>query len=207
MRFLEEQEKEIYDFIKKYNADFSFKEMVYNKYINEPGNLSILEIYVLEEILRVGNRFYFNNFVNYLKHGMKEFTGEFLVDNYGYSPFNNILTDNETNIKKSLTNLLFGELIFDTLNKDKFAEIKNRQKEPGLIANIDKLTIIEELQKGFKYNFACINNIVDRMYSDFLKFGGTESNYFKSLLRYNTNISFEKIIDIKNQEISKQKRK
>lgn len=134
MKFLEEQEKEIYDFMLKYNSDFSFKEKVDNKYVNESSDLSIFEIYALEEILRVGDRFYFNNFVNYLKqkYGMKEITGEFLVDNYGYSPFNSILIDNETSIKKTLTNLLFGELIFDTLNKDKFVEIKNRQKKPGM---------------------------------------------------------------------------
>ena len=64
MKFLKEHEKEIYDFILNYNKDAKFREEVDSKYINEPVNLSILEIYALEEILREGNNSYFIKFVN-----------------------------------------------------------------------------------------------------------------------------------------------
>lgn len=209
MKFLKEHEKEIYDFILNYNKDAKFREEVDSKYINEPVNLSILEIYALEEILREGNNSYFIKFVNYLKkrYGMDEITSETLINNYGYNLKNTILTDNESDIKKTLNNLLFGELIFCMLDRNEFKEIKYRQKEPGMIANIDKSIVIEELQRGFNYNFENVDSIVNGMYDAFIRFGGVESNYFKRLLKYNTNISFVEIRDIKNVDISKQKGK
>lgn len=209
MKFLKEHEKEIYDFILNYNKDAKFREEVDSKYINEPVNLSILEIYALEEILREGNNSYFIKFVNYLKkrYGRDEITSETLINNYGYNLKNTILTDNESDIKKTLNNLLFGELIFCMLDRNEFKEIKYRQKEPGMIANIDKSIVIKELQRGFNYNFENVDSIVNGMYDDFIRFGGEESNYFKRLLKYNTNISFVEIIDVKTQDIPKQKRK
>ena len=100
---------------------------------------------------------------------------------------------------------MFGELIFDILDKVKFQEIKFRQKEPGVIANIDKEIIINELQRGFKYNFDKVSTIVEDMYYFLIKHGGIDSSYFKKYLKYNTNISSKEIMDIKKSDVEKQK--
>lgn len=207
MKFLEEQEKQIYEFILKYKSDFKFREEIDRKYFNEQDSLSILEIYALEEILRVGNKSYFIKFVNRLKekYNKEEITVDIIVKNYGYDNKNKILTQTENEIKNTLTNILFGELIFDILDKVKFQEIKFRQKEPGVIANIDKEIIINELQRGFKYNFDKVSTIVEDMYYFLIKHGGIDSSYFKKYLKYNTNISSKEIMDIKKSDVEKQK--
>ena len=41
MKFLEEQEKQIYEFILKYKSDFKFREEIDRKYFNEQDSLSI----------------------------------------------------------------------------------------------------------------------------------------------------------------------
>ena len=63
MNFSEEQSQSIYEFIIKYNADEEFRNNIQNLYENEVGELSILHIYALEEILRYGNKGVFKQFL------------------------------------------------------------------------------------------------------------------------------------------------
>lgn len=50
MNFNEKQTKEIYEFIKRYNADEEFKNSVQKLYDNNTYKLSITNIYALEEV-------------------------------------------------------------------------------------------------------------------------------------------------------------
>ena len=63
MNFNETQSKSIYDFIMMYNSDEEFKAVIQELYDNEISSISILHIYALEEILRYGNRGFFNQFL------------------------------------------------------------------------------------------------------------------------------------------------
>ena len=78
MNFNEQQSKEIYEFIMKYNADEEFKNSVQQSYDNNIYKLSILQIYALEEILRHGAKGIFNKFLQ--TKGM--YTEEQAVDLY-----------------------------------------------------------------------------------------------------------------------------
>ena len=62
MNFNEKQTKEIYEFIKRYNADEGFKNSVQKLYDNNTYKLSITNIYALEEVLRYGTKKIFNKF-------------------------------------------------------------------------------------------------------------------------------------------------
>lgn len=63
MNFNQEQSERIYQFIMRYNSEEEFKSRVQIRYDNEIGQLSILEIYALEEILRYGTKGIYRKFV------------------------------------------------------------------------------------------------------------------------------------------------
>ena len=63
MNFNEKQTNEIYEFIKRYNADEEFKNSVQKLYDNNTYKLSITNIYALEEVLRYGTKKIFNKFL------------------------------------------------------------------------------------------------------------------------------------------------
>ena len=63
MNFNEQQSKQVYDFIMNYNNSEKFRNNVLETYKNNPEKMSILEIYTLEEVLRVGNKELFSKFL------------------------------------------------------------------------------------------------------------------------------------------------
>lgn len=63
MNFSEKQSSEIYEFMMRYNTDEDFRTSRQNLYDNEISELSILHIYVLEEIFRYGTKEVFNKFI------------------------------------------------------------------------------------------------------------------------------------------------
>ena len=60
MEFNERQSKLVQDFIMKYNLEEEYKTNIQKLYDEEPYKLPMLNIYVLEEILRYGNKRLFN---------------------------------------------------------------------------------------------------------------------------------------------------
>ena len=56
MNFTDNQQKEIYEFITKYNKDDNYKKEINDLYENNTYKLSILQIYALEEVLRFGTK-------------------------------------------------------------------------------------------------------------------------------------------------------
>jgi hypothetical protein len=63
MKFNEAQSKSIYDFVMRYNLEEEFSNVTQELYNNEPGQLSILHIYALEEVLRYGTKKLYNKFL------------------------------------------------------------------------------------------------------------------------------------------------
>ncbi len=63
MKFNENQEQAVNEFIMKYNSNEEFRNEVQDLYDNEIGRLSILQIYALEELLRYGNNGMFKRFL------------------------------------------------------------------------------------------------------------------------------------------------
>ena len=63
MNFTDNQQKEIYEFITKYNKDDNYKKEINDLYENNTYKLSILQIYALEEVLRFGTKNIFNEFL------------------------------------------------------------------------------------------------------------------------------------------------
>ena len=81
MKFNEKQEQAVNDFIMKYNSDEEFRNEVQDLYDNEIGRLSILQIYVLEELLRYGNKGMFKRFLESKGESTEEQAVE-LVDGF-----------------------------------------------------------------------------------------------------------------------------
>lgn len=72
MLFNEEQTKTIYEIIMKYNTEFEYRDIVENKYQNNKTELSILEIYALEQVLRYGTDNLFQQFQESVKESSLE---------------------------------------------------------------------------------------------------------------------------------------
>lgn len=81
MKFNENQEQAVNEFIMKYNSDEEFRNEVQDLYDNEIGRLSILQIYALEELLRYGNKEMFKRFLESKGESTEEAAVE-LVDGF-----------------------------------------------------------------------------------------------------------------------------
>lgn len=64
MNFSKIQSDKIFTLMFKYRNDDTFKNEIQSKYDSDPSRLSMLEIYVLEEILRYGNKGIYDKFKN-----------------------------------------------------------------------------------------------------------------------------------------------
>lgn len=87
MNFTDNQQKEIYEFITKYNKDDNYKKEINDLYENNTYKLSILQIYALEEVLRFGTKNIFNEFLKTIGDN------SFEQAVYLYDSFINLLED------------------------------------------------------------------------------------------------------------------
>lgn len=256
MRFSEEQSKRIYEFIMKYNADEEFRNNVQQLYDNSPCELSILQIYALEEVLRYGASDIFNgflktkgayseaqaadlydgfikllntdlNFKQYKLQQLRELpdtlsaieTFAFKLINYSidqkeqkqeksaseadeleYDPFNPILYSNDHQIRETLENLLFGEFIHQMLELPSMKAVKDRQRESGRIANVDKPLVIEEIQ-SVVFEKSVIAQFKQAIDNRFVKVKmelllGKGEQAFQQYSKFNTNVSSSEILGI-----------
>lgn len=253
MNFNEKHEKEIYEFIMKYNEDLEFRNKCQELYDNNAYKLSILQIYALEEVLRYGTKEIFNRFLatkgtnsddeavdlydgfikllsmdaNFKQYKMqqlketpetlsqmevfaftlignsqeqKEQMHEEMTDELEYDPYNPILYSTDRQIRETLENLFFGELIYQMLELPAMKPVKVRQKENGRIANIDKPLIIEKIQGVISEGNAmsqfkqAIDNRYVKVKMDVLLGKGEAA--FTEYLKFNTNISSSEILGI-----------
>ena len=140
MEFNEKQSKIIQDFIMKYNLEEEYKNSVQKLYDEEPYKLSILYIYVLEEILRYGNKSLFNSF----KKSKGSYTIEQAVIEY--------------------------DRFIELLNNDEnFKSYKREQliSSPETLSEIEKFALsLMNIQKNNKENVQTKND-VELEYDDF----------------------------------------
>ncbi len=251
MEFNEKQSKIIQDFIMKYNLEEEYKNSVQKLYDEEPYKLSILYIYVLEEILRYGNKSLFNSFkkskgsytieqavIEYDRfiellnndENFKSYKREQLISSpetlseiekfalslmniqknnkenvqtkndveLEYDDFNPIIYSTDAQIRKTLENLLLGKFIHEMLDLPAMKEIKERQKEKGRIANIDKPIIIEKVRSMFssEKGMQQFELAIDKMYikvKPSILLGKKEAS-FDEYLEYNTNVNVSEIL-------------
>lgn len=119
-------------------------------------------------------------------------------DGLDYDEFNQILYSTDFQIRQTLENLFFGELIHKMLELPGMKSVKARQKESGRIANVDKPLIIEKikevaLEENAMIQFRqAINNRYPKVKMDLLFGKGIEA--FAPYLKYNTNISSSEIL-------------
>lgn len=253
MRFNEDQSKSIYEFIMRYNSEEKFRNSIQKLYDDEISQLSILNVYALEEILRYGNKEIFNkflknkgmhteeeavdlfddfikllnedeNFKQYKMYQLKncpETLSEMemfaftlisksqskknemhkeMTDELEYDALNPILYSNDNQIRETLENLFFGEFIHQMLELPTMKPVKVRQKGNGIIANIDKPIIIENI-KGViseKDSISQFKQVIDNRFvkvkMDLLL--GKGESAFDQYLEFNTNISANEILGI-----------
>lgn len=249
MNFNENQTKEIYEFIKRYNADEEFKNSVQKLYDNNTYKLSITNIYALEEVLRYGTKKIFNKFLetkgtyseekaidlydgfiellskdmNFKQYKMQQLKEspetlsameifafalisssdnqkEKMTDKLEYDQYNPILYSTDNQIRETLTNLFFGEFIYQILELPSMKPIKVRQKENGRIANIDKPFIIKKIQNAISNQSSIfqLQKAIDVRFVE-VKMNlllGKEEKAFEKYLKFNTNISSNEIFGI-----------
>lgn len=249
MNFNEKQTKEIYEFIKRYNADEEFKNSVQKLYDNNTYKLSITNIYALEEVLRYGTKKIFNKFLetkgtyseekaidlydgfiellskdmNFKQYKMQQLKEspetlsameifafalinssdnqkEKMTDKLEYDQYNPILYSTDNQIRETLTNLFFGEFIYQILELPSMKPIKVRQKENGRIANIDKPFIIKKIQNSISNQSSIfqLQKAIDVRFVE-VKMNlllGKEEKAFEKYLKFNTNISSNEILGI-----------
>lgn len=251
MEFNEKQSKLIQEFIIKYNSEEEYKNNVQKIYDEEPYKLSILQIYVLEEILRYGNKCLFNSFKEKketytIEQAVTEYDGFIRLlntdenfklykteqltsspeslseierfalslmnvqqknkeneqpknsDKLEYDELNPIVYSTDAQIRKTSENLLLGKFIHQMLELPTMSEIKKRQKEKGIIANVDKPIVIEKVRSMFSSEKEmlqfeqAINNMYAKVKMNVLL--GKGESAFEEYLMYNTNISVSDIL-------------
>lgn len=134
--YTEDQAADLFDgFIKLLNNDQNFKQYKMEQLKKSPETLSAIEMFAFQLISSTKSQ--------------KEQIHEEVTDELEYDPLTPILYSNDKQIRKTLENLLFGEFIHHMLELPAMKPVKARQKEFGMIANIDKPLIIEKIREVF----------------------------------------------------------
>ena len=136
--YTDEQAVDLFDgFIKLLNEDSNFKQYKMEQLKETPETISAMEklgFSLISETERQKNQ------------ANEEETNELK-----YDPFTPILYSTDNQIIETLENLLFGEFIHKMLELPSMKSIKDRQKETGRIANIDKPIIIKKNTRNCTY--------------------------------------------------------
>ncbi len=59
----DEEQLKIFEVWQKYKNDEEYRKQKEDNYINNPTSLNLYEIYVLEELVRFGNKNYYNDII------------------------------------------------------------------------------------------------------------------------------------------------
>jgi len=185
--FTVEEAVNLFDgFIKLLNEDANFKEYKMIQLKTAYDTLSVLEKFAFSLISTSKTE-------RYKMH--KE-----MCDELEYDDFNPILYATDNQIRRTLENLFFGQYILQILELPVMKPAKVRQKEIGLIANMDKEVIIRKIQEllsdptilsQFKQ---VIDNRFIKAKIDVLLGKGEAA--FAEYAKYNTNISTYEIFGI-----------
>lgn len=184
----EDQAVDLFDgFIKLLNDDPNFKQYKMEQLKNSPETLSAIEMLAFQLISTTKSQ--------------KKQMHEEMTDELEYDPLNPILYSTDKQIRETLENLFFGEFIHQMLELPAMKPIKVRQKENGIIANIDKPLIIEKI-KGVVLTESSLSQFKQAIDNRYVKVKmailmGKGEEAFEQYLKYNTNISSYEILGIK----------
>lgn len=247
--YKDEEQLKIYEIWQRYKNEEPFQKEIENNYLNNPTRLNLFEFYVLEELVRFGNKNYYNDIMKtrqsndqniYLEYEMlinmcnsnpqflkeevnklqekslflsemevyvlKTFYKKEIDDNFRsglkYDEFVKLRYGLDSEIRSTISNILVGNIVYELFNdeeqlkKDKKLEkIKLRQKEPGMIADIDKPYIIEKVKLSIFDDYDKFEERVDSMFT-FIKYGlstGKKENAFSPFIKQRTNIRNEDV--------------
>jgi len=170
-------------FLKLYKTDENFRYYKSLQLKERPETLSKIENFAFSMIIK--------NQIDPKK------LHEELTDQLEYSSLNPIKNGNDDEIKETLTNLIFGELILEILELPEMKPIKVRQKQIGMVADIDKPTVIDAVQKAISGSEDKLVQAVETLFIA-TKFNILidQTNPFKEYLKFNTNISAREIYEI-----------
>lgn len=182
-----EQAIDLFDgFIKLFNEDENFKQHKMQQLKDTPETLSTMEMLAFT-IISSSNE-------------QKEKMHDEMTEELEYDSYNPILYSTDKQIKETLLNLFFGELVFRMLELPNMKSVKVRQKKNGIIANIDKQVIIERvrpivLEQEFRSQLSPI------IYNRFVEvkwrvLSGKGELAFGEYLKFNTNISSREILGV-----------
>lgn len=182
--YSEEQAVNLFDgFIRLLNEDENFKQYKLEQLKMNPETLSTMEIFAFELI---------NHSAKKEENASKKTT-----EKLKYDALNPILYGDGKQIRETLENLYFGEMIHDKLEHPTMKPIKDRQKESGMIASTDKPFIIKEMQE-----LILMNNFISKFDREikvrYFKvslnlMNGKREDAFEPFLKFNTNISANEI--------------
>ncbi|MBE6160473.1 MAG: hypothetical protein E7157_05465 [Lactobacillales bacterium] len=180
------------NFVQLFNNDINFKEYKIEQLKDYPETLSEMELFAFSLIGIFEND--------------KEQIEEEPVEELEYDEFNPILYSTDEQIKETLENLFFGEFIHKLLELPAMKNIKDRQKENGRIANIDKPFLIEKIQgvisedKSMTQFEQAIDSRYIKVKMNVLLGKGEEA--FNEYIGFNTNISSNEILGIRRDNYS-----
>lgn len=164
---------------------------LWEQFKNAPETLSSIEIFVF-------------NLIDSREE--KQQGSEKNTDELEYDQLNRILCATDKEVRETLESLFLGELIHEVLELPAMKDIKSRQKENGLIANIDKPFIIDKIRgivllQDYMSRF---KQVIDNRYIE-VKMGlllGEGEEVFEQYLQYNTNISSYEVFGVKKDNIA-----
>lgn len=183
----EEQAVDLFDgFTQLLKADVNFKQYKMEQLKNLPETLSDMEMFAFRLISESESK--------------KEQLHEETIDELECDPLNPILFSYDKQTRETLENLFFGEFIHQMLELPTMKSVKERQKENGRIASMDKPLIIEKIQDAISSqgSMSQFKQIIDQRYikvkMELLM--GKGKTAFDQYLKFNTNISANEILGI-----------
>lgn len=183
--------KNINNFLEYFKKDENFKFYKLKQLTESPESLSKEERFLIEKVLNVE-----------VKEDKKEKENatvepEIEVEDISYDSYTPILYGNDSEIRTTISNLFFGKFIHMLLNLPAMYEVKKRQKQPGLIADIDRQNVIEHVERNLAENINDIKDTIDSIYLQ-VKFKvllGQGEKAFSEYAKYNTNITAMEIFE------------
>ena len=178
---------ELFDeFIRLFNAEPYFKEQKMEQLKTAVETLSPMEMLAITIIS------------NSNEHKQK--MHDEMTEELEYDPCNPILYSTDNEIKETLLNLFLGEFILEVLEHPSMKPAKVRQKKSGMIANIDKPIIIENV-RGAVLDPSFRSQLTQIINARFVKAKmqvllGRGKLAFEEYLKFNTNISSREILGI-----------
>lgn len=195
MNFSDREQIEITKLIDICFLNPNYFNELYSIYMANYQQLSIVEIYILEEIFKRGT---FGIYKNY----------------QSYTVANPIVYSNNQEIYQTALNLFFGELIFQLLGTPSLEGVKQRQcgyikefneENNGLMSDGDKYFVIQRIAKNCVGLICQIQKIVNNRFLDAKQRLEVlpSQNPFEEFECFNTNVSSAEIFGLNGNHVKR----